>query len=152
MAIVVRPFSSRRSHKIVAAPKVYGFDIGFVCACRGWRTLRREDLGVPGEHFVLNELLAHPQSTALGHWRDKQGHQVDFVRVPRRGSVLALECTWLTKDHDPAGWRTFARNYPNARLLVLTTDAHPRFRSSCDGHRLEFLSLKDAVALIAGAQ
>ena len=27
----VRPFSSRRANEIVAAPKVYGFDPGFVC-------------------------------------------------------------------------------------------------------------------------
>ena len=32
VAVTLRPFSSRRSNKIIASPKVYGFDTGFVCA------------------------------------------------------------------------------------------------------------------------
>lgn len=150
VAIVVRPFSSRRSHEIIAAPRVYGFDTGFVCAHRGWTDLRREDLGVLWEHYVLNELLARTQSSAVRYWRDKQGHEVDFIFVPRRGPVLALECKWSARDFDPVGLRAFARNYPKARLLVVTTDAHPRFQRKCDGHTVEFLSLNEAARLIAG--
>ncbi len=44
VALVLRPFSSRRSNEIVAAPKVYGFDTGFACAHRGWTSLREDDL------------------------------------------------------------------------------------------------------------
>jgi len=43
---IVRPFSSHRSTEIVAAPKVYGFDTGFVCYHRGWAQLRQADLGL----------------------------------------------------------------------------------------------------------
>jgi hypothetical protein len=32
VALALRPFSSLRSNEIIAAPKVYGFDTGFVCA------------------------------------------------------------------------------------------------------------------------
>ncbi len=45
MAIVVRPFTTRRATEIVAAPRVYGFDTGFVAYYRGWRTLRSKNLG-----------------------------------------------------------------------------------------------------------
>ncbi len=41
IAHVVRPYSSGKTHEIVAAPKVYGFDTGFVCYFRGWAALRR---------------------------------------------------------------------------------------------------------------
>lgn len=34
-AHVIRPFSSHRPTEIVAAPKVYAFDTGFVCYHRG---------------------------------------------------------------------------------------------------------------------
>lgn len=152
VAIIVRPFSSRRSHEIIAAPKVYGFDTGFVCAHRGWTELRRDDLGILWEHFVLNELLAHTQSASVRYWRDKQGHEVDFVFVPRHGQVLALECKWSARDFDPAGLRAFARNYPKARLLVVTTDARPRFQRQWEGHTIEFVSLSEAAALVAGAK
>lgn len=40
---LVRPFSRHRPTEIIAAPKVYAFDTGFVCAFKGWRDLRRED-------------------------------------------------------------------------------------------------------------
>lgn len=36
IAHVVRPFSRSRSQEVIAAPKVYAFDTGFVCAFRGW--------------------------------------------------------------------------------------------------------------------
>ncbi|MDW8309813.1 MAG: DUF4143 domain-containing protein, partial [Verrucomicrobiales bacterium] len=152
VAVVVRPFSSRRSHEIIAAPKVYGFDTGFVCAFRGWSELRREDLGALWEHFVLNELLAHLQTPALRYWRDKQGHEVDFVAVPRRGPVVALECKWSARDFDVAGLRAFARNYPRTRLLVVSTDARPGFEKRLDGHTVEFVTLSEAVSVVTGQQ
>lgn len=147
--LVLRPFSSRRSREIIAAPKVYGFDTGFVCAHRGWTELRREDLGRLWEHYVLNEIVALTQGTDARYWRDKQGHEVDFVWAPRRGSLLAVECKWSAKDFDPAGLLAFARNYPKAKLLVVATDAAPSFKRSYDNHSVEFLSLGDAVARLA---
>ncbi|MCE2415681.1 DUF4143 domain-containing protein [Candidatus Poribacteria bacterium] len=70
---VIRPFSSRRATEIVAAPKVYGFDTGFVCYYRGWSQLRQDDLGSLWEHFVLNEIMAHTQSHDIRYWRNKRG-------------------------------------------------------------------------------
>jgi len=88
VAHVVRPFSSRRRNEIVAAPKVYGFDTGFVCYHRGWHELRPDDMGVLWEHYVLNELHANLQSRDIRYWRDKRGHEIDFViaRAERRRS------------------------------------------------------------------
>jgi predicted AAA+ superfamily ATPase len=150
VAVVVRPFSSRRSHEIIAAPKVYGFDTGFVCVHRGWTELRREDLGRLWEHFVLNELLARTQSANVRYWRDKQGHEVDFVFTPRRGPVLALECKWSARDFELSGLRAFARNYPKARLVVVATDARSAFKRDCAGYTVEFLDLNEAAKLVAG--
>lgn len=147
--LVLRPFSSRRSHEIIAAPKVYGFDTGFVCAHRGWTELRREDLGRLWEHFVLNEIVARTQGTDVRFWRDKQGHEVDFVWAPRRGPLLALECKWSAKDFDPAGLLAFGRHYPRAKLLVVATDAAPRFQRNYDKQTVEFVRLSEAVARLA---
>ena len=81
---VIRPFSSRRATEIVAAPKVYGFDTGFVCYYRGWSQLRQEDLGLLWEHFVLNEIMAQTQSREIHYWRNKRGLEVDFVLTRTR--------------------------------------------------------------------
>ena len=61
VAHVIRFFSTRRPTEIVAAPKVYGFDTGFVCYYRGWQGQRDDDLGVLWEHFVLNKIMARRQ-------------------------------------------------------------------------------------------
>ena len=75
--------------EIVAAPKVYAFDTGFMCYHRGWHELRREDLGLLWEHFVLNELHGQLQTRDIRYWRDKQGHEVDFVLADRSGPPTA---------------------------------------------------------------
>ncbi len=152
VALVVRPFSSRRATEIVAAPKVYGFDTGFVCAHRGWTSLRPDDLGRLWEHYVLNELTAHLQSADLRYWRDKQGHEVDFVRVRRGQEPLAIECKWSARDFDPANFLVFARAYPGAELCVVTTDAEPEFLQHHHGSAIRFLSLKRLIQEMTPAE
>jgi hypothetical protein len=49
---LVRPFAGGGRAEIVAAPKAYGFDTGFVCFYRGWHELRQEDLGVLVERLT----------------------------------------------------------------------------------------------------
>ena len=146
LALILRPFSSRCSHEIVAAPKVYGFDTGFVCVHRGWTHLRPEDLGRLWEHYVLNEIVARMQHVGVRYWRDKQGHEVDFVFAPKRGTVAALECKWSAKDFDPAGLHAFARNYPDARLLVLAADIDRPFKRTYESSAVEFVGLNDALS------
>src|SRR5256886_3158391 len=49
-----------------------------------WQELREEDLGALWEHFVLNEIMARLQSREVFYWRDKRGHEIDFVLASRR--------------------------------------------------------------------
>ncbi len=91
VAHVLHPFSSHATTEITSTPKVYGFDTGFVCYYRGWNELRREDMGLLCEHFVLNELQAHLQSRDIQYWRDKKAHEVDFVLAPRNHPPIAIE-------------------------------------------------------------
>ena len=149
-ALIVRPFSSRRSNEIIAAPKVYGFDTGFVCAHRGWVSLRPDDLGRLWEHYVLNELTAQLQATDLRYWRDKQGHEVDFLWMPRGRTPVAIECKWSARDFDPANLLVFARAYPKTVFLVATPDARPAFTRSYGGVPVEFLTLDRLVGRITG--
>ncbi len=60
LALVLRPFNTRGANEIVSAPKVYGFDTGFVCAYRGWTSLRQDDLGRLWEHYVGCRASAAP--------------------------------------------------------------------------------------------
>lgn len=142
VALVLRPFSSRRANEIVAAPKVYGFDTGFVCAYRGWTKLRNEDLGRLWEHYVVNELSARLSMAELRYWRDKQGHEVDIVWTRRDRSILAIECKWTARDFDASGVLAFARAYPKAEILVVAPDARPAFTREISGVRLRVVALE----------
>jgi predicted AAA+ superfamily ATPase len=123
VAQVIRPYSTRRATEIVAAPKVYGFDTGFVCYHRGWTTLRADDLGVLWEHFVLNELLAALQGVSLHYWRDKAGHEVDFVLARRGRPPMAVECKWSAGDLSVANLRAFRSRYPEGENIVVAQNA-----------------------------
>lgn len=79
VAHVIRPYTSYAPSEIVSAPKVYGFDTGFVCHDRGWLELCREDLGFLFEHIVLNEILGRFQHAKVRYWRDKAKHEIDFI-------------------------------------------------------------------------
>ncbi len=141
VAHVVRPFSSRKPSEIVAAPKVYGFDTGFVCYHRGWQELRSEDMGLLWEHFVLNEIMTRLQTRDVGYWRDKRGHEVDFVLAGRRKHPLAVECKWSSDKFDPVGFEAFRRQHPDGDNVVLAEDVDRSFTRSYGPLKLRFESL-----------
>jgi len=142
---VLGPFSTHRPSEIVAAPKVYAFDTGFVCYHRGWASLRREDLGVLWEHFVLNELHANLQTRRINYWRDKRGHEVDFV-VPRRGrNPVAIECKWSAADVDLTNLKAFWERYPGAELVVVARDVDRLYRRRAGAFTVTWCGLGDLV-------
>jgi uncharacterized protein len=146
---VLRPFSSHRATEIVAAPKVYAFDTGFVCFCKGWRELRKEDQGLLWEHFVLNEMQANMQSRRILYWRDKRQHEVDFVIPARGGSPTAIECVWSSGQFDPSGLRAFRRQYPRGENFVVASDVDRSFQREYGELRVAFVSLAALVKHLA---
>lgn len=102
---------------------MYGFDTGFVCYHRGWTALRTDDLGILWEHFVLNELLAALQGQALYYWRDKAGHEVDFVLTRRGRPPVAIECKWSAAELSVVNLRAFRSRYPEGENIVVAQDA-----------------------------
>ena len=145
VAHVIRPFSSRRATEIVSAPKVYGFDTGFICYYRGWQQLREDDLGILWEHFVLNEMMARLQTREIGYWRDKRGHEVDFVLAARRKTPLALECKWSASRFDPANLLAFRTQHPHGENVVLAQDVTRSFSRSFGSLRVRFENLSSLI-------
>jgi predicted AAA+ superfamily ATPase len=133
VVVVVRPFSTHHATEIVAAPKVYGFDTGFVAHHRGADDLRPEDLGMLWEHLVLNEIVARVRSTAIGYWRDKHGHEVDFVLKPRGAPVIAVECKWSATHGIRSGIASFRRRYPEGENWLVTADTDAAYRRTLNG-------------------
>lgn len=142
---IIRPFSSRRSTEIVSAPKVYGFDTGFVCYYQGWTQLRQDDLGTLWEHFVLNEIMAHTQSREIQYWRDKRGHEVDFVLTQTREMPTAIECKWSAEGFSPRQLLAFRRQYQNGVNYVLAHDVDRPYTETYNGIAVKFVNLKTLI-------
>jgi predicted AAA+ superfamily ATPase len=141
----LRPYSRRAATEIVAAPKVYGFDTGFVVRFRGWRELREEDLGSLWEHYVLNELHGRLQTRRLHYWRDKRGHEVDIV-VPVPGQPpVAVECKWRAAAFEPGGLLAFRRQHPGGRNLVVAADVNRPWAQRYGPEVVEFVGLEGLV-------
>src|SRR6266436_2715801 len=138
VAHVIRPFSTRRPTEIVAAPKVYGFDTAFICYYRGWQDLRDDDLGTLWEHFVLNEIMARSQSREVFYWRDKRGHEVDFVIATHRKRPVAIECKWSANNFDPTNVVAFRHQHPEGDNIVLAHDVERAFTRNYGDLRVHF--------------
>ena len=134
---LVRPFSGGGRREIVAQPRVFGFDTGFVAHTRGWDTLRAEDCGLLWEHLVLDTLLAAGVAR-LHFWRDKQQREIDFV-VPRsRDRVDAIECKWKADAFGTRNLVAFRELYPKGRNFVISPLPGLGYARALDGLQVEF--------------
>lgn len=152
---VVRPYSSHRATEIVSAPKVYGFDTGFVCYAKGWRELRKEDNGLLWEHCVLNELHGHLQRHIINYWRNKQGNEIDFI-IPSRGnrSVTAIECKFSCAQEDLGksmldgigkNIASFRKRYPHGENFIVASNVIMPFEREYEGIKLIFVNPQELV-------
>jgi predicted AAA+ superfamily ATPase len=151
VAHIIKPFNTHRPAEIVSAPKVYAFDTGFVCAFRGWNTLREEDCGVLWEHLVLNEFQAHFARAPVNYWRDKRGHEVDFI-LPGRGWRMpaAIECKWKAGRFDPCGLAAFRRSYAEGPNYVVAHDVESPYKRTLNGLEVTFHSISSLMKTLAG--
>jgi hypothetical protein len=147
---VIRPFSTSRTTEIVSAPKVYGFDTGFVCYFRGWERLRREDMGILWEHFVLNEIHGHLNPREVHYWRSKHGNEVDFVVVKRGRPPLVIECKWSANDFSADNIKVFRNRYPEGKNLVVAADVDRSFVRRYGDVPVHFVGLAELVAELGG--
>jgi hypothetical protein len=147
---VIRPFSTHRATEIVSAPKVYGFDTGFVCHFRGWTDLRPEDLGDLWEHYVLNEIHARTQGRSVNYWRDKQHHEIDFVLARRGRAPITIECKWSASGFDARNLRSFRHRYPEGENWVVAQDVDRPYERTVDDMRVEFIGIGDLAGKLAG--
>ncbi|TAK75173.1 MAG: ATP-binding protein [Gammaproteobacteria bacterium] len=146
VAHVIKPFNTHRPTEIVSAPKVYGFDSGFVCHAKGWLELRQEDLGLLWEHYVLNEMNARLQTRKIHYWRDKQKHEIDFILQKKRSkSLIAIECKWLANQFDPDNMKIFREKYPQGENYVVASNISDSFHKKYGDLSVHFVGLHDLI-------
>jgi hypothetical protein len=147
---VIRPYAEGGRAEIVSAPRVYGFDTGFVCHYRGINEIRPDDLGPLWEHLVLNELHAHVGRAGIRYWRTKHGSEIDFVVVRPGRPPVAVECKWSSNDFDPAAMKIFRSAYPGGASFVVTADTRDgqSYERGFGALTARFVSVRDLVLRI----
>lgn len=147
VAHIIRPFSQHRPTEIISAPKVYGFDTGFVCYSKGWTQLRKEDMGLLWEHCVLNEIQGYLQTKKVHYWRDKQGHEIDFIWITRENAnqPTAIECKWSINEFNPKNMQTFRKHYPTGKNFVVSPEIKESFEKSYQDIHIKFVNSKSLV-------
>ncbi len=119
-------FARRAKRRLSSHPKFYFFDVGV------FRTLRpagpldtpEEAEGPAVETLVLENVIAVNDALSLGYqvhyWRTSDGTEVDFVLYGNRG-CLAIEVKRgrRVSPADVAGLRSFLRDYPKARAILV---------------------------------
>lgn len=100
LTALLPPWSSNLTAKYVKSPKVYPTDSGLAAHLLGVdaETLRKPDhacTGILTETFVfaeLTRLLAISDiAITLSYYRDRDGHEIDFIMERRDGRVVGLE-------------------------------------------------------------
>jgi uncharacterized protein len=141
--IMIRPFHGGGKREITRQPRCYGFDTGFACHERGWDTLRPDDFGVLWEHMVLDTLQALFGEERIFYWREKSGHEVDFVIAGKRDSITAIECKINPDKFHPENLAAFRSTCPHGENWVISPSIKTAFKRRFDELTVHFLPLED---------
>jgi hypothetical protein len=107
-------------------------------------------MGVLWEHYILNELQAQLQTRRIHYWRDKRGHEVDFVMLQRGGNPTAIECKWSASSFDPSGMQAFRRQYEKGENYVVVNDIDRPVRRSFGSISAIMTTLPDLIKTLRG--
>ncbi len=86
------------------------------------------------------EITARMQSRDV-YWRDKRGHEIDFVLAPRRKKPLVIECKWSADNFDGTNLRAFRRQYPEGDSVVVARDVARAYSRGYGDLRVRFENL-----------
>ncbi len=146
-ARVLRPFSGGGRRELLARPKIYGFDTGFICHARGWDRLRPEDCGQLWEHLVLDTLLSIPLPR-LHFWRDESGREIDFVIPQTRNRVDAIETKWNADAFEPNSLARFRESYRHGRNLVVAPNITKPYTRRAKNLEIHFLPIEQLRSIL----
>ena len=118
LTVRLPPFHGGGRRELARRPRVYGPDTGLVCHLRGWTHLRPADRGLLWGNLVLDELLTAVPRSAVHHWRDAAGHEVDFAVAAGRDRVAAIEAKISPDAFDPKPLARFRDAYPDGPNLL----------------------------------
>jgi uncharacterized protein len=155
VAHILRPYATNKQTEIIAAPKVYGMDTGFINYALGRTQLRPEDLGFMWEHCILNELHGYLQPQKIHYWRNKRDNEIDFViHNKRKQKVIAIECKYnsfasdtLPRDIEK-NFEAFRTEYPDGENYIVSNNIDIPFKKQHKELTILFVNAKDLIKFL----
>lgn len=117
--------------KLRQSPKFYYFDVCIPNYLLGRKLLTpgSADFGHAFEHLIIQELVAYlnyrNKENALSYWHTYSEYEVDAVLGDARGAIEIKSSTQV-QLRQLSGLKAFKEEHPEARLVVVSLDAHPR--------------------------
>ena len=110
-------------------------------------------LKVAADHFPRIRVLATGSSTLgasvqrepVHYWRDKAGHEVDFVLRRRGQPPFGIECKWSADGFRAGNLRAFRTRHSGGENLVVCADVDRAYVRETDGVRVTFENLPGLV-------
>ena len=128
---LVPAYSDKQKRRLVQAPRFYMFDVGLTN-----HLLKRKDIeegtieyGHAFEHLIIQELIAYISYTRndnhLSYWRTYTGVEVDAV-IGDAKIAIEMKSTREVQNKHLKNLRSFAKDYPSARKIVVSLDIFTR--------------------------
>lgn len=127
---LLEPFSKAPRRKPSAAAKFYFFDVGVGNVLAGRENIRpkTELFGKAFEHFIFTELQAFlhyaKDDRALSFWRDRAGHEVDFLIGDETG--IEVKGSESVADRHLGGLRYLSEGHTLKKKIVVSLEPKPR--------------------------
>lgn len=128
---MVPAFTLSKKRRALTTSRFYYFDVGVVNHLLGRSNLRpgSADFGHAFEHLMIQEIIArlsYSESDArLSYWRTASGYEVDAIIGDGRVAIEFKSCDEVQSKHTK-GLRAFCEDFPEARLVIVSLDRHPR--------------------------
>jgi len=87
----------------------------------------------------------------IHYWRDKRGHEIDFVLARRNQPPTAIECKWSASDFDPSNVMAFRRHYRKGKTFVVATDVDRSYHRSSGEIEIAFVNLESLIRALVKA-
>jgi hypothetical protein len=86
-------------------------------------------------------MMAHGQLRNIRFWRDKQGHEIDFVLLGPGKDPMAIECKWSADAFDINGLRAFRKRYEKGENWVVAGDVTRSYPRKINGLEVDFIGI-----------
>ena len=120
-------YTKALKRRLMQSPRFYYFDIGIVNYLTGRTSLKpgTAEFGHAFEHLVIQEIIAwlgyFGRKEKLSYWRTYTGIEVDAVIGDARIAIEIKSANEVKPKHRK-GLQEFAKDYPGARLILVTLD------------------------------